>query len=328
LAASDLNNEFTFLGNPYASTVNLTDVLQSSSTNLDSSTFWVWDPNLGSFGAYVAVTNGLPTPSSSAVNEFLESGHSFFVQTLSDGPASLTFAEAFKATSNTNAVTLGVEEVQGVEFTLQSADGTQLLDAVAVNRWTNSRNVAKLMNPYENMVLNMEGKDYTLVNGVEANSLQQTYLNFSNLQAERYLLKATNFPSNMELIDNQLGVVISGNDLLDGYLFETNGLNSIEKRFQFAVDNSGDLYAENQLTISPNPAGSDDEVMIYGLNLDAETEYKISVRGITGQLLYSYEAKVNQAPIRVKMTENLLQGIYFVTFASKSKTKTLRLIKK
>jgi hypothetical protein len=103
-----------FIGNPYASPINLLNVIHRSS-GIDTSIFWIWDPKIvgtgtDNVGAYVSYSHGvvaptLPTPSypdmASVFN--LQSGQAFMVQ-LSSGSTSATmnFQETDKLTTQAN----------------------------------------------------------------------------------------------------------------------------------------------------------------------------------------------------------------------------------
>src|SRR6185369_11592748 len=55
---------FVFVGNPYASTIDISDIIKTSSGMVPNK-FWLWDPKMaGSYGVggYVAYTNGIIVP--------------------------------------------------------------------------------------------------------------------------------------------------------------------------------------------------------------------------------------------------------------------------
>jgi len=104
---------FAFIGNPYASAINLRDIIYRSS-GVDTSKFWLWDPKIvgsgtDNVGGYVSYSNGvivpLPSPSYPDFASVLklESGQAFMVQ-LSTGSktATMDFRESDKITQEAN----------------------------------------------------------------------------------------------------------------------------------------------------------------------------------------------------------------------------------
>ncbi len=117
---SAVENEFNFFGNPYPAAVDMNLVI-AASANVNPSSYLIWDPNLGTRGAYVVVD--LPegtNPSGSQANQFLQPGQAAFVNTLADGPASLQFIESHK---NVAAPLTAVFNVQSkIDLRLYNAD--------------------------------------------------------------------------------------------------------------------------------------------------------------------------------------------------------------
>lgn len=99
LGAGSTANAYTLLGNPYASPV---DINKANFQNLKRR-LYVWDPNLNQVGGYVVLEDlansgtFLPTPSGATMNQILQSGQAFFVETEATGAASLGFSESSKS---------------------------------------------------------------------------------------------------------------------------------------------------------------------------------------------------------------------------------------
>jgi hypothetical protein len=94
--------DLVFVGNPYASSIDIGPVLDNSSNLSGTRKFWVWDPRangLFGVGGYVAYSNNIHVPpdTSSTYNSgnIIESGQAFFVQA-SAGSSSMSFQEANK----------------------------------------------------------------------------------------------------------------------------------------------------------------------------------------------------------------------------------------
>lgn len=96
---------FNLIGNPYQAAVDMNTVL-GASTNLNTNSFYVWDPNLQSgVGAYVTVALPAGTNTSgSTANQYLQPSQGAFVTTLNAGAASITFDESDKAIGENTSV--------------------------------------------------------------------------------------------------------------------------------------------------------------------------------------------------------------------------------
>ena len=97
--ASPVLGKYTLVGNPYASPVDFNNVTR---TNLIKR-FYVWDAALNSVGGYVMLddldNDGIydkTIPASSQTKD-IQSSQAFFVQTLADGAANITFNESGKS---------------------------------------------------------------------------------------------------------------------------------------------------------------------------------------------------------------------------------------
>lgn len=95
---------FSLIGNPYQSAVNMGTLLTSATynTNLNTVYYYIWDPTVGTRGAYVTVdaVNNTNNISGSTANRFLQPWQSCFVKTKNSGAASLMFVEAAKNTTS------------------------------------------------------------------------------------------------------------------------------------------------------------------------------------------------------------------------------------
>jgi len=100
---SQTANGFSFIGNPYQAPVNMNTLL-SSSTNLNTNYYYIWDPKVSTRGAYVTVdvSNNNNNVSGSAADRFLQPWQACFVKTASNGAASITFTEASKGSGLTS----------------------------------------------------------------------------------------------------------------------------------------------------------------------------------------------------------------------------------
>ncbi|MDO9375185.1 MAG: T9SS type A sorting domain-containing protein [Ferruginibacter sp.] len=136
VASSSLNG-YTLVGNPYAAPVDLDSLVRKNVVKR----FYMWDPFLNAEqGGYILFddydedgTYSVTPNSPGGLTKVLQSGQAFFVQTASNNPASVTFQETAKSTSNANLLFRPVGKGQSFRVNLYTpATGSKaaLLDGV------------------------------------------------------------------------------------------------------------------------------------------------------------------------------------------------------
>ena len=123
-----------FVGNPYASTIDISNIIKTSS-GIVPDKFWVMDPKMtGNYGVggYVAYTNGIIAPNSTPSHPdaqsalMVQSGQAFMVQLDSfSTSASINFTEADKDSTQSNVFGLQA----GVSFPVVYANLLTPLDS-------------------------------------------------------------------------------------------------------------------------------------------------------------------------------------------------------
>jgi hypothetical protein len=104
--ASATAGKYTLIGNPYASPINFNSVTRNNLVKR----FYVWDPTLNTLGGYVVLddldNDGVFSKSvaGSSQTKEIQSSQAFFVETNSNGAASLTVTESAKSTTNNSPV--------------------------------------------------------------------------------------------------------------------------------------------------------------------------------------------------------------------------------
>ncbi|UAY51556.1 immunoglobulin domain-containing protein [Ferruginibacter albus] len=105
-AGSSVAGKLALIGNPYASPVDFSNLTLKNVIRR----FYVWDPSINVSGAYVlmddADEDGIydKTITASAQTKVIQSGQAFYVQSIASAPASVTFTESAKSTTNTPLV--------------------------------------------------------------------------------------------------------------------------------------------------------------------------------------------------------------------------------
>jgi hypothetical protein len=158
---SNTTGQYTLLGNPFASPI---DWALLSRTNL-SNTYWGWDPNLNSTGGYVTVSTAgsvtliSPFTGTTGINQYIQPGQGFFVQTTSSSPVLVIHESdkvsnfnpnAFRTTSNSVpliAVNLFYQNA-GTEYL---ADGALAAFDPAFSNEVNKEDAAKMSNSGESV---------------------------------------------------------------------------------------------------------------------------------------------------------------------------------
>ncbi len=109
-------SQYTFIGNPYASSLSLTAMLSDSDNSTDfNNGIWIWDSNgnasVGSYNYFDKVANAYSYPNSSSpasnpINALAEiqSGQAFFVKSSTGTGASFSIKEVHKGTTVNNVI--------------------------------------------------------------------------------------------------------------------------------------------------------------------------------------------------------------------------------
>jgi hypothetical protein len=155
---SSTANDVNFVANPYQAPIYAGVIFGSGSnyTNVNPLDFYIWDPALGSRGAYstVSISNGQATGGSSHTN-LIYPWEAFFVRTSINGAASITFKEAYKTEPNLgSAKTLAVDNrflklnLKGLQTngTWNYVDGIRFDFATQFSNEVNTEDAQKLFN--------------------------------------------------------------------------------------------------------------------------------------------------------------------------------------
>ena len=354
---SEKEDLFSLVGNPYQAIIDVTQVLNATnSTNVNQNFYWYWDPNLSTFGAYTAVQ--LPagtavdpgdnaTPSSSNANQFIMPGQSFFVQTLADGAANLTFTEASKAVSNPQtdifsdeASDIGFIDIQ--LYTLQAfTNGNTESDALRIqfqeggNNDVDALDAHKFSNPNENLFRIHNGKSLSIETRNIPVDQETLPLFLENYTDTSYL-----FSINLNHLPENISAYLK-----DNYSQQVMSLADGQNQFNFSVDaniaesitsDRFELFFENT-TLSTNEPGFNAEVNLYpnpstngvfyvsSPNLTGEARVKIN--SMLGQTLLDKTLQIVDHKIEVD-TQNFTKGIYVVSLSHNNKTYSKKLIVK
>lgn len=332
---SDQTEFFNLVGNPYQAIVDINNL---DFTNVKSNFYWIWDPNLGSQGQYttVTITNGINNTTSSA-NQFIQPGQSFYVQTIANGTASLTFNEDDKDISGEATTIFSEQNDPSIHLFLFTTNafntGNKESDGILINFSENANNATdifdadKFFGPGENLArLNSNElisiEDRAMPTDDEILALTTTGYTEDNYT---FVANATNVQNNFEayLLDNYTGTqtLLNEGATQINYSIDSNIPESFASdRFSIIFDNTTLGVNENSFgvnfTLYPNPT-KDGHFSIKTPSLSGEVEVEIT--NIIGQQLKKEILSINGNEVNVKAT-GLSSGVYLVKLSQSEKS--------
>lgn len=340
--------EFAMFGNPYQSSVDVTQVF-AASDSINTAHYYVFDPNLGTNGAYVTVdlTTGSGTNTSgSPANEYLQPGQAAQFATIQNGSPVIKFAEDFKAPGNhTPTSAQRMTAMDMITFQLFTTDnfnnGQPLHDSFGIlfsSNYTNdvdSTDALKPMNFDENMGLNVNGHLISLERRALPVAGEMFQIHTSGYSTQNYTFKM--------MIDGLENVAISlydayentytpllSNDVIT-YSFEVSesDVNSMaEDRFTIIVEDllNVNSFESSNIRIYPNPIVSN-SFTIMAPNR-AGKNATVSVIDMLGRTVYSDVHTFADNTVTVDVNQNMNEGIYIVKLEVDGETQTFRVIKR
>lgn len=326
-----VTNEFAFIGNPYASPLNLTTMLDSNPTF--GGNIWVWDANVTgtySVGTYNLFDNGVYTnifsnPGISGAQ--IQSGQAFFVRS-TDG-ASFSIQEEHKGTTFSNAVfrQASVAEILRVGLYKQintewsGRDGA--MTVITANAEAN-QTANKMANGTENVAFTKNGLLFASEHHLPL--VASDVLNvrvWNTTVGVNYKLKinteqfaTTGLEATLQDLYTNTNTALN----LDGTAVEypftvTSDLASTGDRFRivFSPTLSTPSLTVNTIKISPNPIVGD--LLQVSLGNVAIGNYDYNMTNTLGQEIE--KGTINHTGDQatrhsIKLRENLAAGIYLV----------------
>jgi hypothetical protein len=324
--------DFFFIGNPYASAINLENVINGSrptdNFGFDLDKVWVWDPKLaGNFGVggYVTYSAGLWVPAGasypSGTNNlpYIQSGQGFMVQTNSTN-ASIQFQDDDKTAAQANVFGLRANTPFPVVYTnLMQQDSVILLDGVATafsssfSETIGPDDAAKQWNIDEN-IAQVRGKNTLAIEFRPVPKLTDTLFYRLYLRQQPYVLKIfsalpEDLPVHAWLADKYLKTQTEINLSDTGfYSFIPNAdTNSYRNRFMLVFNVEGKnrplaretagnfddaLSTSGGVNIFPNPIHRGNKINLQFSNLQ-KGRYTIFVSDISGRSIFSQTIEYN-----------------------------------
>ena len=251
------NNQYTLIGNPYASPVDL-DLFYPANTTPLQNVFYVWDPNLtgsNGYGGYITVTRtGANTFTYSTVTgteyRYIQSGQAFFV-TSNGGGSTITFQESHKVSNyHITPFRQGTQlEKLNINFLSQNGDGNfDIADGVAAlyhNNYsvatTEPEDAVKFTNGAESFSIIRNNKKMSMEARPLIDLNDTIFLNMANLKQQVYRFDF--MPDNF----NVAGLIAY---IQDAYTNTETAINlTANSSYSFTVDANANSSASNRFRI-------------------------------------------------------------------------------
>lgn len=336
-AVSGLNanaDGYSFIGNPYQSPVNMASLL-ASATNLNSNFYYVWDPTRGTRGAYVTgiLADGSNNVSGSAVNQYLQPGQACFVQTVANGPASLSFLESYKSTttnesvfrtantSKTNTasskIRLTLYDTNALATQQPALDGVVVLSGASYSNSVDSNDAGKLTNLDETMATENNGIALSVESRAEAISTDVIPLKITQYRGTSYTIvadgtNATGIQAYLYDQFTQTDTEIPQSGTVN-YVYTVDPANTATTaadRFKITYTSKTlgvSAVAKNDFSIYPNPSKGG----TFNLTIpNATNGAKLSIYNTIGQEVYT--TNLIQSSSKITPNQTFGSGIYFV----------------
>ena len=341
---------FSLVGNPYQAIVDFTKL---DLTNVNPNFYWVWDANMSTRGAYVAIdlSNGnsvdpidTSTDSTSPANQFIQPGQSFFVQTINSATASLDFNEDDKdVTGGFTIIFSEPNSHTSLNMLLYSEQaynsGKREADALRINFDENYNNAVdiqdadKVTNPDENFA-RLENDELISIENraipIDGETLALSTIGYAE-NNYTFVVNASNIQNHFDayLADNYTGTqtqLIEGTTQVN-YTVDANIPESVASdRFSLIFDNTtlgieGNTFGAD-ISLYPNPT-NDGDFSIYTPNLSGEVSVEIS--NLLGQQVYNQKLSIRNQNAQV-ITKNLLEGVFLVKLKQNQQSHSMKLI--
>ncbi|OYU97202.1 MAG: hypothetical protein CFE21_02615 [Bacteroidetes bacterium B1(2017)] len=327
-AANGLNAGWNIISNPYPSNINLGNIAASNRNSIG--TFSVWNPYLGTRGAYTTHPFG-----SSYV---LQSGAAFLVKT--NSVSNFIFNESDKVSAVPAVSLLKTEtEINALEISLQS-DDTLLWDKWNFTLNEEAKNELdpqdgfKPFNPDVNVYsLGSDSTKFAIDVRKSVSATEPILLGFTTTSPYHFSFKFSKVDLSKKayLLDLFTGkkVLLEKDGKYD--FFTTSNQNSQgNNRFKIVFDDLSNgfesLGSQSSFNVFPNPAT--DFLTIETPSPLVSTNLEYSISNLEGKILLTENVSAEQTTQAKISVTNLLPGIYFLMIANTEGSHTIKFIKK
>jgi hypothetical protein len=327
-------NHYNLVANPYQAPINAYTMFAAGNgtfQNINNQFFYVWDVNLGSRGAYSAVsinTSNINNPTYSATGgsthtQMIAPWEAFFIKTLIDGPASITFKESYKnnplvpmgRTNNvleSSSLTLNLKGLQA-NGAFHYVDGIRMDFGVDYSLAIDSFDAEKFINLDEDVAIQKQNQLLTVERRAIPTATETVPLQVTKYRSTSYVFEnqAVGLDGVQAFLkDNYTNILHE----LDGtpYAFTVNTaipasiqVNRFELVFQATALGNSDFT--NQIALYPNPSKVGTGFYITGIPVNT----KVELFSLLGQSL-PLQTALNGSTLHVQPMGHVGHGVYVV----------------
>ncbi len=336
---SPVEDVFSFVGNPLHAPVDMEVVLNRGGSNVNPS-YYIWDATIGSVGAYVTVntlSNTNSSPMTSPANKFAQPMQSYFVQTSTNSPASLTYNEADKRIQENNVainstptnmahIYANLYEKQNFLAGGSGVDGLSLTFDPTFSNNADAYDSQKFENITESISTLLNGQKYSIQQRevpVDSEVIQLDHRQYTHTEYV-YNFNLGNLPAiNTYLIDTYTGTShILNNDSSTAveFIVDTAIAASMDPlRFQLQFSDTTLSLGNNDVTsnLYPNPAQGSFHVV-----LKSSAFAKATIFNMLGQQVFEMDLENRDNVVR----PGLSSGSYLLRVEQNGNVQTHKLI--
>jgi hypothetical protein len=345
---------WNLVGNPYQAPVDMSAVV-TASTNINQNFYYVWDPTQGGApvagqttggrGSYIAIAlpDGINTGGSVA-NKYLQPNQAFFIETLANGPASITFNESYKGMTtgtptlyrnggdtprikmqlfDSYSLALGNTSSDGliIDFDPEHANEVDVMDAI---KFTNQDENFAISNG--EALLSIERREMPLLTDVIAlYNAQYRKTNYTYSVKVQELTTVTAYL--LDKYTNEVTELVNNSETFYNFTVNPEDTESIAaNRFEIifgevALGNS-QFNLSNEVKLYPNPAQDSQ----FSVQVQNAAEASVTVYNALGQKVACTSTVQSGNTVLVKGQSPMASGIYTVQVTADGKSTTKKLI--
>ena len=335
-------NDYSLIGNPYASVVNWELVTRTNVAEY----YYTWDPFMGTAadrGRYVSynASSHVSNESTSAVSKYIQPGQAIFVKTTAASPV-VTFKEADKAATFTNVFrtntnsTLSVSVYNPSEVAFAAPiDGTIAVFGTDFDASVGLGDVVKMYSAGEHLAWSRATKLLAIDASapvVATDELLLKTMQFAANKSYTFKVSATNFDASLTgyLVDQYLNsqTQLDFNTANFITFATTTNVNSYgADRFKVVFSPTAlntNVWNESTIHIYPNPVTNNQ--FSIGLPSMVNGKVTVTIHNIIGQSVYKESMQPINNTIIVRPSVLLKTGVYMVAIENEGKTSTQKII--
>ncbi|WP_426429819.1 T9SS type A sorting domain-containing protein [Winogradskyella sp. HB-48] len=340
---------FIAVGNPFQSQVDMNTVLTTGSMNINPNFYWVWDPTLGTRGAYTAImaATGTASTASSDANQYLQAGQAGWVYTAGVGQSSVIFDQTSKNNSGFETSTFtdndGSTSLSQLRLSLYESsafanndtatDGVLILFGANGNNGIDANDALSISNLDENFATSNNGELLSIENRAMPQETEEIQLEINTYRSTNYTIVAEGISIEgvtPYLYDDYTGTyteIPQTGSVNYSYSVDAGITSSIaNNRFKvvfFQSTLSTGSFGLDSVKLYPNPTNIGKFYLNVPLGMD---DLEITIYDVLGTRLYNETGFNAGSRITVEAGSEFSMGTYFVELSSKGRTTTKKLI--